>query len=243
MEVSEQAILQSNEDSLPGPKVASKVIGRLKISPHWICQLGNDIYALNHHRFEENAIYERLIGSRSLNTIELPEPIKLDDDKKWNGELNETLLNMPRDGEGLVTDERIRQNGFVVKVGRDGLGGILLGVPRDVNFMGPSDLSVSKFNDKYTLIMISNDKPFLKSILEGVKYNADAPVSDTRPLKVQSFLQAEAVRMVRQNPPGIDLETARKTWATICGKMSKGHETPSCFHGRPVCQLLTSLPR
>ena len=41
---------------MPGPKFESKVIGRLKISPHWICQLGNDIYALNHHRFQENAI-------------------------------------------------------------------------------------------------------------------------------------------------------------------------------------------
>ena len=91
--------------------------------------------------------------------------------------------------------------------------------------------------------MISNDKPYLKSILEGVKSNADSSVGDTRPLKVRSFLQAEAVRMVRQNPPGIDLETARKMWATVCGKLSKSDETPLCFHGRPVCQLLTSLPR
>lgn len=226
MKLSEQAILQSNEESLglgrlPGQKEENQVIGRLNISPHFICQLGSDIYALNHHRFEEMAIFDRLVGSRSLNTLELPEPIKLDDDKSWNGALNETLLNMPRDGEGLVTDERIRHNGFVVKVGRDGLGGFLLGVPRDVNFMGPADLS---------------------AVLEDVKSNADASVSDSRPLKVRSFLQAEAVRMVRQNPPGIDLETARKMWSTICGKLSEGHEVPSCLHGRPACQLLTSLP-
>ena len=144
-----QAILHPNKDSLgsgrlsPSPEVESKVIGRLKKSPHWICQHGSDIYALNHHRFEETAIFDRLKGSRSLNTLELQDPIMLDDHKGWNGALNDTMLNMPRDGAGLVTDERIRHNGFVVKIRKDGLGGILLGVPRDVNFMGPADLSVS----------------------------------------------------------------------------------------------------
>ena len=157
--------MQSNEDSLdlgrsPGPKVESKVIGRLKISLHWICQLGSDIYALNHHRFEEIAIFDRLLGSRSLNTLELPDPIKLDDDKGWDGAMNETLLNMPRDGAGLVTDERIRHNGFIVKVGRDGLGGNLLAVPRDVNFMGPADLSVSIFNLRISATFNPHFSPF-----------------------------------------------------------------------------------
>ena len=153
-------------ERVPDLKVEGKVVGRLKISPHWICVRGCDIYALNHHRFEEMAIFDRyardwrggviyslfqrdmccrLLNSRSLNTLELPEPIELNEDKGWSSELNEILLAMTRDGSGLVTDERIRSNGFVVKVRSDGSGAILLGVPRDVNFMGTTDLSVSIF--------------------------------------------------------------------------------------------------
>ena len=154
MRFSQEAILKSNEDSLCAPNVVNGVIGRLKVSPHWICQSGGDIYALNHHRFEEVAIFDRLLGSRTLNTVDLPEPKVLDDDKSWKSALNETLLNMPRDEAGLVTDERIRTNGFVVKVRKDGLGGILVGVPKDVNFMGPAELSVSISDMRIMLSLI-----------------------------------------------------------------------------------------
>ena len=165
MRFSQEAILKSNEDSLCAPNVENGVIGRLKVSPHWICQSGGDIYALNHHRFEEVAIFDRLLGSRTLNTVDLPEPKVLDDDKSWNGALNETLLNMPRAEAGLVTDERVRTNGFAVKVRKDGLGGILVGVPRDVNFMGPAELSVSILDNRImlSLILTHLHSPFWKA--------------------------------------------------------------------------------
>ena len=157
--------MKSNDSSC-APNVVNGVIGRLKVSPHWICQSGGDIYALNHHRFEEVAIFDRLLGSRTLNTVDLPEPKVLDDDKSWNGALNQTLLNMPRAEAGLVTDERVRTNGFVVKVRKDGLGGILVGVPRDVNFMGPAELSVSisKMRIMLSLILPHLNSPFWRAL-------------------------------------------------------------------------------
>ena len=60
-----------------------------------------------------------------------------------------------------------------------------------------------------------------------------------RPDKIKAYLCSEAVRVSKQNPPGIDRDSAAKMWSRLCS--NQDFASLECVHARPLCQSLGSL--
>lgn len=152
---------------------------------------------------------------------------------------------MPRTGDGFVSDPRISKNGFAVSVNNisDGGGqaGILVGTPKDVNFMGAVELAVTRGNSWPSCVTCIHFIVIFQSLVTLISVNPKISMRETRPLKVKAFLEAEAVRMVRQNPPGIDRDAALETWTKLCS-VDTDISDVKCLHAKLVCQLVASLP-
>lgn len=194
---------------------SSNLIGKFEKVPYWLFSADNDICILNHHRFQEMELYHRLLKNQRLPVGESGIDIQpLRSNHCWSEDLEQTLLNMvPRSAEHIITDERLEKNGFAVKWA-PGQEPLLVGSCTAVNFLGVSDLI---------------------EILEAVRSNPEVSVADSRPGKIRAYLTGEVVRMSRQNPPGIDRQTAEK----ICSKLPTSVWT-KCLHEKNVTHKICS---
>ncbi|KAJ8351637.1 hypothetical protein SKAU_G00231130 [Synaphobranchus kaupii] len=93
---------------------------------------------------------------------------------------------------------------------------------------------------------IADGVPFLgvadlKEILTAVVERNATSVRETRPLKVISYLQGEAVRRTRQLPLCLSAEEVRDTLSRMEQQLGAGCQT--CIHGRPFFHHLIDIPK
>ena len=117
---------------------------------------------------------------------------------------------------GFIADERLLSNGFTVEVNPSPK---IVAVPGAINFTGAAELV---------------------EILGKIRRDPDVSLAESRPLKVRHFLEGEAVRLGRQNAPGIEKEELRKLVGDT--RDLKELQLRKCLHGKEVTRKLFHVP-
>ncbi len=81
----------------------------------------------------------------------------------------------------------------------------------------------------------------MQDIITLIKQNPDVSVGQSRPAKVKAYLSGEAVRMSRQEPPGIDAASVAELWTQLCESQTP-LDTYACLHSKPVCREVATVP-
>lgn len=187
------------------------VIGQLRPSGFWIANIYNDLVLLNHHRIQELMIFKRLMQTCALTSTTIAKgSIDIFEQCNWNPDISLTLSSLIQ-SDGRLSDPRFTLNGLKIKTNNNNHP-VLVEICSDINFMGVSDVL---------------------EITKAIKDNQDASIEHCRPLKVRSFLKAEAVRMTRQMPPITDLSTITK----MLGIITK-QKLDVCLHSKPLFHKL-----
>ncbi|KAG9349171.1 hypothetical protein JZ751_029495 [Albula glossodonta] len=143
-------------------------------------------------------------------------------------EYTSALCNMEAEhpqssGETYFSDPRLLSNGFQIR--------LIPGSP--------------SIKDRLEVVGIADCVPFLgvadlKEILTAVVKRKATSVRESRPLKVISYLEGEAVRLARQLPPRISKDQVKETLSQMQQQLEKDRRT--CIHGRPFFHHLINIP-
>ncbi|XP_064182833.1 PMS1 protein homolog 1 isoform X3 [Anguilla rostrata] len=218
-----------------GPEAqALRLVQRLPSHGAWVVTRGGELSLFSPSRAEEALLFNQLLERNVLPTAPLETPILLTDGVLGGAEYTSTLCNMEKEcpgtgGESYFSDPRLLSNGFQIRLSA--------GVWSTGSPAAESRLEVTG---------IANCVPFLgvadlKEILAAVVDRNATSVRETRPLKVISYLQGEAVRRVRRLPLSLSAEEVRDTLSRMEQQLGDGCQT--CIHGRPFFHHLIDIPK
>ncbi len=198
-----KGILLGNErPEKPSLEDGKGVVGRLKENPYWVCRLGKSLTLLSHHRAEEASLLGRLLDSHKLPSERLKEPKEIILEEAES----RVVKSMRRDTNGTLSDNRLDMNGFKILTGEDHERAQIVSACPAVTPVAGAEF---------------------RHIVQAISMDEKVTVSVSRPPKVRAHLLGEAVRMVRQRPPGVDKERAEEILSRL--------DTDSlCPHGKPV---------
>ncbi|KAG0728559.1 PMS1 1 [Chionoecetes opilio] len=218
------------------PSDVMTIIGRVTASGGWICSQGSDIMALNVYRVYEVALYQNLLKTFKLSMR------PLDDSLPFNASTVgmdnwAALLKLPRElvpdrNYYCITDQRLIANGFHVAL-----------FPGATASVAISHGEVTQMTDAVGFYGVAD----LKEILSVLTGSPLASLQQTRPLKLQHWIKAEAVRMVRSAPNILKQEDVLekvKGLQLLLSGAEGGNQLPldhQCIHGRPLLTKLYSL--
>ncbi|KAJ8247077.1 hypothetical protein GJAV_G00258490 [Gymnothorax javanicus] len=217
-----------SRDSSPDPQPI-RLVKRLPSHGAWVVTQAGKLLLFSPSRVEEALLFNQLLERNVLRTAPLETPIPLTDGVLGGAEYTNALYNMEKkncaeaSGEIYFSDPRLLSNGFQIRMTAGSssvehgleVSGIADGVP----FLGVEDL---------------------KEILAAVVERNATSVRETRPLKVISYLQGEAMRRIRQLPLCLSAEEVRDTLSRMKAQLGAGCET--CIHGRPFFHHLIDIP-
>ncbi|XP_061091391.1 PMS1 protein homolog 1 [Conger conger] len=206
-----------------------RLVERLPSHGAWVVTCGGKLSLFSPSRVEEALLFNQLLERNVLPTAPLEAPILLTDGVLGGEEYTSALCSMEKEspgtsGETYFSDPRLLSNGFQIRLtagsasaeSRLEVTGIADGVP----FLGVADL---------------------KEILTAVVERNATSVRETRPLKVISYLQGEAVRQIRRLPLSLSAEEVTDTLSRMEEQLGAGSQT--CIHGRPFFHHLIDIPK
>ncbi|MFT7807972.1 PMS1 protein1-like [Arapaima gigas] len=204
------------------------LIGCLPSHGVWVVLKSRTLTLLNTSRLEEALLFNRLLENNILPAATLPTPMELTDGLLGGPENTSALCDMQKEpaeptGVTYFSDPRLVANGFQIRLtpGSSSTERHLevVGMADCVPYFGVTDL---------------------REILTAVVKRNAATVKDCRPLKVQSFLEGEAVRIARQLP----LRLSREDVTDMLSRkeLQLSAEDHTCLHGRPFLHRLADVP-
>ncbi|XP_005089471.1 PMS1 protein homolog 1 [Aplysia californica] len=218
-DITESHNQEGDRANFPDPRV----IGSLQTCDVWAVVLSSQLSLVNAQRLSEMLLYKKLTNEHKLQATPCTVPVSLDA-RNVGEDLWPTLEELAQKnhaGENIfhITDERVTANGFDVKCCTDANGKL------EAELAGVCDLiptyNISDFSE----------------VLRNISKQPSAPLGQMRPLKVQYYLQGEAVRMVLQlkaSMSATDLENS------LCD-LNPCAADVQCIHHRPVFHSLFDL--
>lgn len=75
-------------------------------------------------------------------------------------------------------------------------------------------------------------------VLDALANDPNVSLEKCRPLKIQTFFRAEAVRLARQASKLDELEIGR----LLAGIISQSHAIGKCLHEKPLAEMICQVP-
>ncbi|KAI8777250.1 PMS1 protein 1 [Biomphalaria glabrata] len=213
--------LQSGQKSVTFPALTA--IGQLQSCDAWVCGYKNQICIANVHRLSEVFLYRKLKETYRLEAKPCAHPLILDQrcmtETVWSTLKLLAYASRTKETYFSITDERLVANGFNVRCCFDGqlnlnaeLGGLCDLIP------------AYSLNDLYEVLETLNKCP-------------NVSLGHVRPIKVQYYLQGEAVRILKQSMASKSLSDVQ----AMLDKVQDISESFICLHHRPVFHSLIDL--
>ncbi|XP_050718978.1 PMS1 protein homolog 1-like isoform X2 [Eriocheir sinensis] len=212
------------------------ILGNVTASGGWVCAQGSDIMALNVYRVCEVVLNNNLMKTFELSRKLLENPIPFNSStvglENWAALLRLPRELVPHRNFYCVTDQRVTANGLNVVL-----------FPGITSSVAISHGEITEMTDAVGFYGISD----LKEILSILTTSPRATLEQTRPLKLQHWIKAESVRMVRSQPNILRedevLDEIKKLHLMQQGdeEVTQQHTEQKCIHGKPLFTKLYSL--